>query len=81
MGLPAFLHDLNDAPFEMTNLIDDRPDEAADLRSRLLGLLAETREPFFGGLIEHGVESERTRYITHEDVQLRNITHQGGIGD
>ncbi|MEM7535760.1 MAG: sulfatase-like hydrolase/transferase [Chloroflexota bacterium] len=49
------LFDLNNDPHEQTNLVDSDPDTCAAMRTRLLQLLADTREPYFDVLIEHGV--------------------------
>lgn len=49
------LFDLHADPYEMENLAGEAPDRCAELRSRLLALLAESREPYFDVLIEHGV--------------------------
>jgi len=48
------LFDLEADPFEQRNLARDLPEQGALMRQRLLKLLAETREPFFDVIIEHG---------------------------
>lgn len=56
------LFDLENDPYEMDNLAQsDRAEAVAkrdEMRQRLLDLLAETREPYFDVLIEHGVPPE-----------------------
>ena len=52
------LFDLENDPFEMNNLADAEPEICAALRGRLLDLLAESREPYFDVLIEHGAPLE-----------------------
>ena len=54
------LFDLENDPFEMNNLADAEPEICAALRGRLLDLLAESREPYFDVLIEHGGAAGRT---------------------
>ena len=49
------LFDLREDPFELHNLAMSAPERCREFRERLLRLLAETREPFFDVLIQHGV--------------------------
>ena len=53
------LFDLQEDPYEVTNLAEGRPDLCAELRARLLEELKATREPYFDVLIEHGVAPDR----------------------
>ena len=53
------LYDLVADPYEQTNLADSDPAICDQLRGQLLHLLAETREPYFDILIEHGVPPEQ----------------------
>jgi len=48
------LFDLAATPDKLTNLAADNPEQCAELRARLLTLLAASREPYFDVLIEHG---------------------------
>ena len=50
------LYDLENDPFEMNNLADAEPQTCAEMRGRLLELLADSREPYFDVLIEHGAQ-------------------------
>ena len=52
------LFDLDNDPYEMNNLAAADPEQCAAMRQRLLDVLAETREPYFDVLIEHGVPAE-----------------------
>lgn len=49
------LHDLRADPCELENLADSRPEQRERMKTRLLKLLRETRDPYFDVLIEHGV--------------------------
>ena len=49
------LFDLENDPFERHNLATEQPEIRASRKQRLLQILAETREPYFDVLIEHGV--------------------------
>lgn len=49
------VYDLQADPFEQRNLAGGDPKTCTRLRHRLLELLAETRDPFWDVLIEHGV--------------------------
>ena len=51
------LFDLENDPFEQNNLADGNPAECDRQRARLLEMLAETRDPYWDVLIEHGVEA------------------------
>ena len=51
------LFDLENDPFEQNNLADRNPPECDRQRARLLEMLAETRDPYWDVLIEHGVEA------------------------
>jgi len=50
------VYDLETDPYEQRNLATDDPAARTRLRTRLLELLRETREPYWDVLIEHGVE-------------------------
>ncbi|MEE3194746.1 MAG: sulfatase-like hydrolase/transferase [Candidatus Poribacteria bacterium] len=52
------LFDLEEDPYEQTNLVDSQTEIRNQLRQQLLRTLAETREPYFDVLIEHGVGLE-----------------------
>jgi arylsulfatase A-like enzyme len=52
------LYHLTEDPFEQTNLVNTYPKKRAELRRLLLQRLAETREPYFDVLIEHGVRPD-----------------------
>jgi len=52
------LFDLEKDPYEQSNLATSAPSTCAELRGRLLKILADTREPYFDVLIEHGVQPE-----------------------
>jgi arylsulfatase A-like enzyme len=52
------LFDLEEDPYEQTNLVDSQTEIRNQLRQLLLRTLAETREPYFDVLIEHGVGLE-----------------------
>lgn len=52
------LFDLQADPFEMNNLAETDPEQLGKMRELLLHMLAETREPYFDVLIEHGVTPE-----------------------
>ena len=52
------LFDLEEDPYEQTNLVDSQTEIRNQLRQQLLRTLAETREPYFDVLIEHGVRLE-----------------------
>ncbi|MBV7338922.1 sulfatase-like hydrolase/transferase [Chloroflexi bacterium TSY] len=52
------LYDLESDPHEMNNLSESDPETCREMRQRLLALLADSREPYFDVLIEHGVPPE-----------------------
>ena len=52
------LFDLENDPFEMKNLAETDPQTCTEMRDKLLQLLAESREPYFDVLIEHGAPVE-----------------------
>jgi len=52
------LFDLKNDPYEMNNLADTDAQSREEMRSKLLQLLADSREPYFDVLIEHGVPVE-----------------------
>jgi arylsulfatase A-like enzyme len=52
------LFDLEADPFEEQNLAQQEPAQCTALRSRLVQLLHETRDPYWDVLIEHGVEPD-----------------------
>ena len=49
------LFDLENDPYEQQNLAQSNADVCAEMRQLLLTLLAESREPYFDVLLEHGV--------------------------
>ena len=49
------LFELNADPFEMTNLAEVQLDKKRELKSLLLDMLKESREPYFDVLMQHGV--------------------------
>ena len=49
------LFDLENDPYEMENVAERLPEQCVKMRQLLLRVLAETREPYFDVLIEHGV--------------------------
>ena len=49
------LYDLDSDPFEMNNLAASDTETCAEMRGKLLDLLADSREPYFDVLMEHGV--------------------------
>jgi len=74
------LFDLDADPYELTNIADTEPDLRASMRERLLDLLAETREPYFDVLIEHGVPAEGpVTDIADPSGPLRDIVWKGGL--
>lgn len=73
------LHDLKNDPHELTNLAADATRCLEEHRQRLRRLLAESREPYFDVLMEHGVKPEPTTYIRDEATQLANIRRLGGL--
>ena len=48
------MFDLETDPHEMNDLAKTDPGQLGIMRNRLLDRLAETREPYFDVLIEHG---------------------------
>jgi arylsulfatase A-like enzyme len=52
------LFNLESDPYEMENLAETEPAQRAVMRQQLLNTLAETREPYFDVLIEHGAPLE-----------------------
>ena len=50
------LFDLENDPYEMNNIADTNTEQCSRMRQQLLKMLAETREPYFDVLIEHGVK-------------------------
>lgn len=52
------LFDLEADPCEMDNLAETNSEQLAKMKAMLLNLLAETREPYFDVLIEHGTMPE-----------------------
>ena len=52
------LFDLENDPYEQKNLANTQIEIRNQLRQQLLKTLAETREPYFDVLIEHGVNLE-----------------------
>ena len=52
------LFDLQTDPYEQSNLAESEPELCDQMRHQLLQLLAETREPYFDVLIQHGVKPE-----------------------
>jgi arylsulfatase A-like enzyme len=64
------LFDLEQDPYEMHNLAQEKPELCAQLRAQLLDLLQSTREPFFDVVIEHGVPSADSRNVSATDYQV-----------
>lgn len=52
------LYDLANDPFEMNNLAATDTETCEEMRHKLLELMADTREPYFDVLMEHGVPAE-----------------------
>ena len=52
------LFDLEKDPYELDDLAEKNPQKREEMKRLLLKLLAETREPYFDVLIEHGVPAE-----------------------
>jgi arylsulfatase A-like enzyme len=52
------LFDLKDDPYELNNLAETQPDRQQQFHGKLLQMLAETRDPYFDVLMEHGVKPE-----------------------
>jgi arylsulfatase A-like enzyme len=52
------LYDLGQDPYEMTNLAATQPERREEMRRLLLRRLAETREPYFDVIMQHGVAPE-----------------------
>ena len=52
------LFDLWEDPYELNDLSHSNAVMAADMRTRLLGLLETTREPYFDVIIRHGVRPD-----------------------
>lgn len=73
------LHDLEDDPYEMTDLAEAQPAICKSLRQRLLEMLKETREPFFDVIIQHGVDAEKTNYIDTRERKRQGVLHMGGL--
>jgi arylsulfatase A-like enzyme len=67
------LFDLDEDPYEVHDLAAERPALRDELRARLLGLLRETREPFFDVVIEHGVRPETPRNVSGTDYRILGI--------
>ena len=53
-----WLFDLENDPYEQINLAETEPEILAQMRQKLLQLMAETREPYFDVLLEHGVKPD-----------------------
>lgn len=49
------LFDLNNDPYEMTNLAGSRPEVCTEMKKRLLEELRRTKEPYFDVVLEYGV--------------------------
>jgi arylsulfatase A-like enzyme len=73
------LYDLENDPYELTNLAADQPDRSAELRRRLLAKLKETRDPYFDVIIEHGVAAETPRYHCDMPAKVRGARVLGGL--
>jgi arylsulfatase A-like enzyme len=77
------LFDLKKDPYEQNNLAAAAPSTCAELRGSLLKMLADTREPYFDVLIEHGVQPEgptlnpsqrrRDGIAPHWDDMIENV--------
>jgi arylsulfatase A-like enzyme len=73
------LHDLKEDPYEMNDISETQPEIRDNLKQRLLEVLAETREPFFDVLIQHGVTPEETKYIDTRERKRKGILYMGGL--
>ncbi|MFT5128570.1 MAG: arylsulfatase A-like enzyme [Rhodothermales bacterium] len=67
------LFDLEQDPYELHNLADDASDLLPAMRQQLLGLLRETREPFFDVLMEHGVACRPSRNVSGADYRVLSV--------
>jgi arylsulfatase A-like enzyme len=74
-----FLHDLRDDPYELDNVADEHPEVLRDCRARLLERLAQTREPFFDVIMNHGVAPRRAHYIVDFERQVTSARQLGGL--
>jgi arylsulfatase A-like enzyme len=54
------LYDLQNDPYEISNLIEEMPEVCGFMRNKLLALLRESREPYFDVLLEYGTNQQRT---------------------
>jgi len=54
------LFDLGNDPYEMDNLVRDKLHQRNSMKELLLKMLAQTREPYFDVLINHGVPSDES---------------------
>ncbi len=65
------LFDLQEDPYELTNLAAAQPEACAQWREKLLDALRRTREPFFDVVIEHGVKPcPRPRNVSGESYPI-----------
>jgi arylsulfatase A-like enzyme len=72
------LFDLGEDPYEMHDLSAERPDLRGELRTRLLALLREMREPFFDVIMEHGVPCETPRNASGTDYRIIGMPVRSG---
>jgi arylsulfatase A-like enzyme len=76
------LFDLEVDPYELDDLSAKRPQLLEEYRTRLLGLLEETREPYFDVLIEHGVPAEGpVRDVGDKSHYTDGVLRKGGISE
>lgn len=71
------LYDLAADPWQLRDRSADWPEERARLRALLLRRLAETREPYFDVLIEHGVASLEPVDVSGREDGWQNYPHPG----
>ena len=74
------LFDLEADPYELDDLSTKKPELLSDMRSALLALLDETREPYFHVLIEHGVTAEGpVRDVSNKEHVIDGVLRKGGV--
>ena len=64
------LFDLAADPYEMNNLAPSEPEQRDAMRQLLLTALAQTREPFFDVIIEHGVPCPTPKNVSGVDYPI-----------
>jgi arylsulfatase A-like enzyme len=73
------LFDLETDPYELQDLASSTPEVRIQLRTRLLEMLDETREPFFDVIIEHGVVPPASNYIKDFEGWKNVVRRLGGL--